>query len=478
MIIKSFIKKDLGLSPVDVEMALVPGLPQITVVGLPDKMIQEGTKRVQTALLSQGFQMPRAKQVLVNLNPSEMRKTSLGLDLPMALGILALTGQREDIGDGDIVYGKLSLSGDVFAPEDIENLSPISGCVITGGPIKNYSFPTKILKNLKDEGSFGDAVVEARQWLRPPFPVESFSAPIAELLAVMATGEHSVILAGPPGGGKSTFTDTVSALIAEPEEGLAQDILRNARFFGLSSSASTLWRPVVSPHHSVSAISLIGGGVPPRPGDIVRAHGGVLILEELLEFNPQAQAALREPMERGHILVSRGLKHKAFSTRCLMLATTNLCKCGEFVPGNYNRCRCSSLQLRRYVEKLSGPFVDRFTCMILTQSWKTQDSISATAVKSYEILARCERARKFIREARGQVLPNQHLTEPELLKTPGAKDLVSLLPYCRSHRRRLALLKVARTVADLEQNHRMERRHIARAQAWAYDSFIKVQEML
>lgn len=471
MLLRSFIKSDLSLKPIDVEIALVPGLPQITIVGLPDKMIQESAKRVQTALLSQGFQMPKAKQVLINLNPREIRKTSLGIDLAMALGILAESGQRMDINKNDFVYGGLHLNGEVFAPRDIERLQNFNESVITGGPSRSYSFPVRILKSLSEDYLTYDAKYEKRIWRRPELPVARFSKKIAHLLKLVSIGEHSVILAGPPGGGKSTFVEAVSALIAPPSD--EQNLFLDS---GLESKS--FWRPVIVPHHSTSSISMVGGGVPLQPGDIVRAHGGVLILEELLEFNPQVQSALREPLEKGFINVSRGLKNTTFPAKCLALATTNLCKCGEFAPLQQQRCRCSSTQLRRYLEKFTGPFVDRFSCLLFTQDWKTQESLGAEAISSEDILRDCERAREFIFKTRGQTKPNQDMTEAEVLKTFESLSFIDLLPTFRSHRRRIALLKVARTLADMEGSEKIQMAHLSEAQTWTYDAFLRVRDLL
>lgn len=252
-----------------------------------------------------------------------------------------------------------------------------------------------------------------------------------------------------------------------------EESLALARYFG----KKLLWRPIVSPHHSTSAISMVGGGVPLRPGDIVRAHGGVLILEELLEFNLQVQAALREPLERGFINVSRGLQNKTFPARCLALATTNLCKCGEFSPGSQSRCRCSSTQLRGYLEKFTGPFVDRFTCLVLTQDWKTEDSWNAEAVATTDVLNSCERTREFIRAQRGQRIPNQMLADSEVIKT-FEDNVLNFLPVFRSHRRRSSLLKVARTLADIDASEKVQLCHLSDAQDYTYDTFLRVRDLL
>jgi magnesium chelatase family protein len=474
MHIRSFVKNDLSLKPIDIEIALVPGLPQINIIGLPDKIIQESAKRVQTAILSQGYQMPKAKQVLINLNPREQRKSSLGIDLAMALGILAASGQRTDIEKNDVIYGGLHLNGEAFAPADIENLRGVKESVITGGPTRAYSFAVRILQNLQGEMYYSEPREEKQNWQRPKLAVEKVSPKIARLLKIIAVGEHSVILAGPPGGGKSTFVDLVSAMISEPREERMEESLKLARYF----QQKLLWRPVISPHHSISAISMVGGGVPLRPGDIVRAHGGVLILEELLEFQPQVQSALREPLERGFINVSRGLQNKTFPARCLTLATTNLCKCGEFSPGSQSRCRCSSTQLRGYLEKFTGPFVDRFTALILTHDWKTQDSFGSEAVSTVDILNSCERVREFIRSSREQIIPNQFLSEVEIIATFEKETMLQFLPQFRSHRRRIALLRLARTLADLDLSEKIRLCHLNEAQDYSYDTFLRVRDLL
>jgi magnesium chelatase family protein len=474
MHIRSFVKNDFGLKPIDIEIAFVPGLPQITIIGLPDKIIQESAKRVQTALQAQGFQMPKAKQVLINLNPRELRKSSLGIDLAMALGILAESGQRSDIKNNDIIYGGLHLNGEAFAPDDIDNLGSFNESIITGGPECSYGFDVRILKNLSDEFVFSAAKIKQRTWCRPQLVVEKVSSKIAKLLKIIAIGEHPIILAGPPGGGKSTFVDLIGALVAAPQDDRMEESLKLARYF----RQKLLWRPIVSPHHSTSAISMVGGGVPLRPGEIVRAHGGILILEELLEFNPQVQSALREPLERGFINVSRDLQNKTFPARCLALATTNLCRCGEFSPGSQNRCRCSSTQLRGYLEKFTGPFVDRFVCLVLTQDWKVQESLGEAAISTAAILDSCEQVRDFIRSTRSQRLPNQLISETQIIETFENQSLHEFLPLFRSHRRRSSLLRVARTLADMENSAKIRLDHLSEAQNYTYDTFLRIRDLL
>jgi len=472
MIVKSFIKDYFGLKPVDVEIVFTTGLPQISILGLPDRVISESTKRIQSALVAQGYQMPKAKHVLVNLWPREIRKTSLGVDLAIALGILAESGQKNVFeGRGDVaVYGELTLSGDVRAPKDIDAVSSEHGPVITGGPLRPYDFPVSILENLRADCIRAEERVRGADFVRPPFRYKQFSEEAGKLLVATAVGEHSLLLAGPPGSGKTSFVETVPSLMRAPSVAMFQQSRNVARYFGLKLD----WLPVIAPHHTTPPLTMLGGGVPPRPGQIVRAHGGVLILDELLEFDTNVQSALRETLETGKVQIARGGQIEEFPADFLTLATTNLCKCGEFIPHKSHGCRCSSMQLKRYMEKLTGPFVDRMTMLAFTHEW-TPGRAAGKPQNVQDMLERAEKAREFAWRARRQVFPNEQLSLDELQATVESAELLASFEAFRSHRRKLAFWRVARTFADIAQSESITEEHVVEAQKYAVRGFAQLR---
>lgn len=471
MVIHSFIKDYFGLRPIQVEVVLTTGLPQISILGLPDAIIRESAKRIQTALVAQGYHMPRAKQVLVNLKPNEIKKTSLGIDLAIALGILWESGQRAVDAKDIYVYGELSLEGQVLAPKDILNIPSLDRPILTGQGSDSYPFTTKILSSLRGEVVDGKKVSSTFNFSRPSLKKILFPEKVAEYLKIIAVGEHSALLAGPAGSGKTTFVESVAPLLGSPTIEAVKDILRIGHYF----NQKPLWRPVVQPHHSSTAISLVGGGAPPRPGELVRSHRGVLVLDEILEFDPKVQSMLREPIEQKKISLSKGAYHREFPCDFLLLGTTNLCKCGDFVPDKQNRCRCSGRQLRNYLEKLTGPFVDRFDILLLTHKWHRQD-IQGSEIGLKDILFECENARKFISEKRSPKKINSQLSTEEIIQTFESQTLENLLPAFRSRRRKLSFLRVLRTIADIDLSEKINQKHFQQAQEMAYVNFCLMRD--
>lgn len=470
MIIKSFVREQMSLKPVDVEVVLTPGLPIISILGLPDKTIQESTKRIQTALLNQGYQLPKARQVIVNLWPREGKKSSLGLDLAIALGILHESGQKIFTDTNDYVYGELDMAGHVRAPEDLILLSSIGDSVLTGDSAKNFDFDTKVLSEISSEVVFKRAQSTKSLFKRPAFLYQNFSQPIADLLKIVAVGEHSLMVAGPPGSGKTSFVDSVVSFLDMPNDGQKREIKKNSYFFAQELN----WRPVVKPHHSSTALSLVGGGLQMLPGEIVRSHEGILILDELLEFSEEAQSVLREPMESGFYTMARAGRRQQFPCRTIVLATSNLCPCGEYTPTSGKICRCSSLQLRKYLQKLSGPFVDRFSIFCFSNHWRKSDT--QEKMSSESLLKEIEKSIAF-RKNRGQENMNERLSVEDIERTFENEKVKNLMPHFKSRRRQMSCLRVARTIADLEFSEKIKIEHIEKSLHYTFFPFEEIKKI-
>lgn len=438
------------LSPVEVELTLTQGLPQISFLGLPDTAIRESTLRIRTALKEQGFTLPQAQQVIVHLRPSYLKKSSRGLDLAVAAALLWETGQipSPESEETPILYGELTLKGEVIQPDDLDEID-LRGRnpVMTGVGESELLFPSLQYRELRDLGSVDPIYRPASEitWTRPQTPktIKTFPKKAAEVAAIVAAGEHSALFAGPPGSGKSTLAEVIPVWMDEPKV----SEFRIARRLNRQVGRDIAWRPVLRPHHSITPMAMIGGGSALWSGEISRAHGGVLIMDELLEFAPEIQEALREPVESGEISIVRAGSSKTFPARILLLATTNLCGCGRFVPRRYAmKCRCTKNVRRRMLERLSGPFADRFAIFALTDEWQDSDEIVEIGAIEEKITQAIR-----LRKNRGQEESNARLADETLLESLNEfqrKEIISSLRLSR--RRRAAILRVARTVADLD----------------------------
>ncbi len=458
-----------------VEVVLVPGVSQIQILGLPDQMIRESSKRIISALRYQGFRIPPGKQALVNLHPNDLKKSGQGLDLPIALGIL-LESEQLQVADFDFkknyCYGSLTLKGEVQAPRDLEflNFENFQHLVLTGVSESPWRFDVEEIKELKD--------VPSRQWrpgqpekfrpIEPTYNTElQFDSTLARLMALVALGEHNLLIAGFAGSGKTTMVENLATILNLPDE----KSFLEAKKYWMLSGRDLAGRPVVQPHHSATPSSMIGGGRPLKFGEISLAHGGALILDELLEFHPLVQSALREPMEKGVIYLSRMGTRQTFPADSLILATTNLCPCGQFQPGATYRCQCSSLRLRSYVEKLSGPFLDRFALFHIVGKPKLSVKVSLKDIK-----AEVDEARLFQTNTRQQTLANQRLSLKQLKAMLAESIDESFIPHSKSHRRRLSLLRVARSLADLEFSEKIKQVHLEEAQNWTARDIYKLEK--
>lgn len=466
MKIFSFCEDQEGLRPIEVEMALWPGLPSIQFLGLPDSHLKESALRIKSAIKSSGFEFPIAQQVVVNLKPTNIKKSSRGLELAVALSYLWLTGQVSPPQGFEkvYIYGGLSLFGEVESRDSLEKLGSASADLMISGPseagLSSAVWRIDHLKN-SDQIEIQLPVLVKKIWHRPlDFKNHLFSEKESRLLGLAALGGHHLMLAGPAGGGKSTLAQVIHSLLPEPEE-------------NNSLNPEYAWPPLIQPHHTTPLAAMLGGGSYPIHGEISRAHEGVLVLDELLEFERGVVESLREPFEQEKIRVSRLAAQKFFPVKTQIIATTNLCPCGKYTPKrtSYERCRFSLRKCRSYSEKLSGPLVDRFQVLHFCEPQKERK------IAWMQILETVERGKAFqLRAGRSGWNRRRTRLELEAALAPGVREIGFANPS-GSERRSLATLRVARSLADLDGSLSIELSHIDEALHYAMEPFDQLERM-
>lgn len=448
MVVKTIFRYGRRFEAGEVEISLLPGIPNLHIVGLPDQQIRECGIKLKAALRASGLKWPQGHQIVVNLRPSHSRKSCAGVDLAVALGFLSLTGQLAgDVKakvESAIVYGEVALDGSVSAPFDASAVIRAAGRdrVLTGAGLSSTCdgewLELEDLKRLEIVERRSELVWEER--IRPPELVEISlpAAAVQPLLLALHMRLH-VLLAGPQGSGKSTWARLLYSLTPPPD--VAQWL--ELRDLFPEEIERLTWRPFEQPHHSATALAMVGGGVPVHPGVISRAHGGILLMDEFLEFNPLVLESLREPLETGFVEIARGGTRERLPADFQLIATTNLCPCGRLNPKNGRTCSYSNSYCRSVCDRLSGPLLDRFDLLILSHGW----------------LEKCERVSNG--EIRRRLKEITDFTKQRGPRGPESFDWVSDLEL--SYRRKRSLLQVARGLADLDFSENIQARHIGRA---------------
>ncbi|SEL96702.1 YifB family Mg chelatase-like AAA ATPase [Acinetobacter sp. DSM 11652] len=469
---------------IEVEVHVSQGLPSLTIVGLPEAAVRESKDRVRSAIINSGFQFP-TKRLTINLAPADLPKDSSRLDLPIALGILIASGQLHDQNiDRFEFIGELALDG---------LLRPVTGtltiamaCQTAGHelmiPVSNLddaallpNFEVYTAKSLKDVCQHFDQSspiqpILANKTIQPQINRFDLADVKGQLrprraLEIAAAGGHSILFKGPPGTGKTLLASRLSGILPPLTN---QEHLEVASIYSIANTPYQFGhRPFRAPHHTASAVALVGGGSHPRPGEITLAHLGVLFLDELPEFDRKVLEVLRQPLESKEIVISRASRQITFPANFQFVAAMNPCPCG-YAFNQDSRCQCSPESIKRYQNRISGPLLDRIDLHIDVPPLPPQDMQSTTPMENSETV-RKRVIQAYELQIQRQGVTNQNLSSQQLDQVAqlddSAKKIIAMAQQrlnlsARSYHR---ILRVARTIADLASSEHIQTAHLTEA---------------
>ena len=474
--------------PIEVEVDISNGLPSFTIVGLPDKAIEESKERVRSAIKNSNADFPM-KRITVNLAPADIKKEGPAYDLAIALGILIADGQLPDIDEQILLVGELALNGNL---RHINGILPIAISL-------NKKFNQIVLPKINaDEASLVEDIrilpVESLKDLLFHFknekildfyqkkitiqPKTDYEYDLAYIkgqeqakraLEIAAAGGHNIIFSGPPGSGKTLLARTIPSILPQLNK---DEILEVTKIYSVAGLLPTdkpvvFERPFRAPHHTTSSVALVGGGTYPRPGEITLSHRGVLFMDEFAEFPRSVLEALRQPLEDGVITVSRAQGSITYPAKFILVAAQNPCPCG-YLGDTKKNCICSPVQIMRYQKRVSGPLLDRIDIHIEVPRVEYEKLASDKVAESSSLVRdRITKARALQNKRFKKT--NSEMTPREIKKycvlDDASQNLLKLAmsQYDLSARQYTRILKVSRTIADLAGSENIESSHLAEA---------------
>jgi magnesium chelatase family protein len=480
---------------IHVEVDVSNGLPAFDIVGLPDTSVKEAKERVRTAIKNSGIKI-RQEKVTVNLAPADIKKDSSGLDLPIAIGLLAAYGiVPQNFCKKSMFAAELSLKGELrsihgllpmainclnkgittlfVAPGNVNEALLVDGLTVYA--LSTLAELTDFLAGRKDCSPIekGDSEEQKMEDLFEDFADVQGQFMAKRALEIAAAGGHNVLMVGVPGAGKTMLARRVSSILPMMSQQEALEVTKIYSIAGLLQQNSGLitQRPFRSPHHTTSSTAMIGGGSVPKPGEVTLSHNGVLFLDELPEFGKATLEVLRQPLEDGNVTISRVHASLTFPSRMIMIASMNPCPCG-YQGDDKHLCSCTPNEIKRYTKKISGPLLDRIDIHIRIPRVEYKElTATVQAESSAEIRNRVENARQIQRERLKtyKIFCNGQMAHSLLKKTCHLTDKAQLLLEMVFKKMNLSarsydrIIKVARTIADLDHSADIKDCHVAEA---------------